>query len=78
MIAIPNQKRPVQVWAPIPASSVAVTKIPEPGSPTVARRPCRPMSSEERELASLPSMNLLMPHLKAETKHVLVEDGHLP
>jgi hypothetical protein len=35
-------------------------------------------SSEEQDLASLPFSALLMPHLKAETKRVLIEEGHLP
>jgi hypothetical protein len=35
-------------------------------------------SSEEKDLASLPYSALLMPHLKSETKHVLIEEGHLP
>jgi len=29
--------------------------------------------AEEQDLASLPFMGLLMPHLRAETKHVLIE-----
>jgi hypothetical protein len=35
-------------------------------------------AAEEQDLASLPYSGLLMPHLKAETKHVLIEEGHLP
>jgi hypothetical protein len=36
-------------------------------------------AAEEQDLASEPYSYMLMPHLKAETKHVLIDtDGHIP
>jgi hypothetical protein len=35
-------------------------------------------ASEERDLDTLPYSGLLNSHLKAETKHVLIQEGHLP
>jgi len=58
--------------------SYQITRTQTPDKNAAAEMAFQACSSEEQDLASLPFSNLLMPHLKAETKHVLIEKGHLP
>jgi len=58
--------------------SYGVTRTQTPDKNAAAEMAFQACSSEERDLASLPYMGLLMPHLKAETKHVLIEKDYLP
>ena len=65
-------------WHRCLEQSYRVTRSQTPDKNAAAEMAFQACSSEERDLASLPYSDLLMPHLKAETKHVLIEEGHLP
>lgn len=58
--------------------SYQVTSKQTPDKNAAAEMAFQSCASEEADLASLPYSSMLMPHLKAETKHVLIDEGHLP
>ena len=65
-------------WDRCLEQSYQITRTQTADKNAAAEMAFQACSSEEADLASLPFSNLLMPHLKAETKHVLIEGGRLP
>lgn len=65
-------------WGRCLNQSYQFTSTQTPDKNAAAEMAFLDCSSEEQDLASLPYSALLMPHLKAETKHVLIEEGHVP
>jgi hypothetical protein len=57
--------------------SYQVTRTQTPDKNAAAEMAFQSCSAEEQDLASLPYAALTMPHLKAEMKHLLIDEGHL-
>lgn len=64
-------------WNRCLEQSYQITRTQTPDNNAAAEMTFQACSSEERDLASLPYANLLMPHLKSQTKRVLIDEGHL-
>jgi hypothetical protein len=71
-------KRLQNSWARCLEQSYGVNSARMPDKNAAAEMSFQACASEERDLAGLPYSNLLMPHLRAETKHVLIDEGRLP
>lgn len=65
-------------WHRCLEQSYRTTRTQTPDKNAAAEMAFHACSSEEQDLASLPYSAMLMPHEKAETKHVLIEEGRLP
>jgi hypothetical protein len=70
-------------WSQCLEQSYRTTIKQTPDKNTAAEMAFQACSSEEQDLASyintqIPYAPSPMPHLKAETKRVLIEEGHLP
>jgi hypothetical protein len=64
-------------WNRCLEQSYQITRTQTPDKNAAAEMAFQACSSEEQDLASLPFANLLMPHLKSQTKRVLIDEGHL-
>jgi hypothetical protein len=64
-------------WARCLNQSYQVTRTQTPDKNAAAEMAFQACSAEEQDLASLPYTASVMPHLKAEMKHVLIDEGHL-
>ena len=65
-------------WHRCLEQSYRVTRAQAQDKNAAAEMAFQACSSEEGDLASLPYAAPFMPHPRAETKHVLIEEGHLP
>ena len=66
-------------WARCLNASYAVTRTQTPDKSAAAEMAFQACYSEEQDLINEPYGALLQPHLRAETKRVLIDtDGHIP
>jgi hypothetical protein len=64
-------------WTQCVNQSFQITRTQTPDKNAAAEMAFQACYSEEQDLASLPFAALLMPHLRAEAKRVLIEEGHV-
>jgi uncharacterized lipoprotein YajG len=65
-------------WNRCLEQSYRVSSTQTPDKNAAAEMAFQACTSEEQDLASVPDVREIMPHLKAATKRVLIDDGHLP
>jgi uncharacterized lipoprotein YajG len=65
-------------WNRCLEQSYRFTTTQTPDKNAAAEMAFQSCTSEEQDLASVPDVREIMPHLKAATKRVLIEEGHLP
>ena len=65
-------------WTQCLTQSYNVTRTQTPDKNAAAEMAFQACSSEEEDYASLPSASFIIPHLRAEAKRVLIEEGRIP